>query len=101
MDMSLASIEPHASATAAVLAILGVLAFFALRRWRSAVIVIAPLLAYLTWTLLRQLTPMAASLARPEVRSSLLPELGICILGLFIGLGLPVLAWRRTSRPAA
>ena len=100
MDLSLASVEPHASSTATLVAILGILAFFALRRGHRAIILIGPLLAYFTWDLLRQLLPMAASLAQPEVRSYLLPEFGICLVGLFIGLGLPIVAWLRTSRPA-
>jgi hypothetical protein len=100
MDLSLLSVEPHASATAAKLAILGIVAFFALRRWRSAIVVIGPLLAYLSWVLVRELAPMLPSLARPEVRSYLLPEFAICMVGLAIGLALPTLAWRRASRRA-
>jgi hypothetical protein len=101
MDLSLISVEPHASATAAKLAILGIMACLALRRWRHAIVLVAPLLAYLTWDLVRQLAPMSVSLARPEVRSYVLPEFAICLVGLLMGLGLPTLAWRRASRPAA
>jgi hypothetical protein len=101
MDLSVISTEPHASSTAILLAMLGIVAFFLLRRWRVTIVVIGPVLAYLTWDLLRKLVPMAASLARPEVRAYLVSEFGVCIAGLCIGIGLPVLAWRRASRPAA
>jgi NADH:ubiquinone oxidoreductase subunit K len=83
-----------------VLAIVGVIGFFVLRRWPRTVLVVAPALIVLTGVFAHAFVPMVASLARPEVRSYLLPEVSICAAAALVGLGLPLLAWRSRSRPA-